>query len=214
MKAFDRRVCNGKWYKIENPYKEVVLIAIKSKLIQAFENQRLEDCIGFLEADAIDDEKDINSEICKAAKVLDEREDWQKVLKKVEEYDYNYNTAVHSYMDEKGKIFFLPVLILAAVNMDDDTTLKIRFSPEENEISNDSFNWLKLLSAKQRKCIIEIFELLLQYSIEDCMQYKEWECVYCLTEHSTQGLSKEEAMANFTVEAYAEIIVFLKKFLI
>lgn len=213
MKAFNRFVCNGKWYKIENTAKEVVLNTIKSKLIQVFGNQKLEDGIGFFEAIAIDDEKDINSPICKAARVLDEREDWQKVLKVVQEYDYNYDPAVHSYMDEKGKIFFLPVMILAAVNMDDEITLKIRFSPEDNEVSNDSFNWLKLLSTEQRKCIIEIFELLLQYSIEDCMQYKEWECVYCQTEHSTQGLSKEEAMENFTVEAYAEIVVFLKTFL-
>jgi hypothetical protein len=88
---------------------------IKSKLIQTFGNVKLGDGIGFFEACATDYEKDVNAPFCKSERALDERDNWQKVLKMIEDSDHNYDFLTPCFMDDKGKIFFLPVQLLVAI---------------------------------------------------------------------------------------------------
>jgi hypothetical protein len=186
---------------------------IKSKLIQAFGDVKLGDGVGFFEAQAIDEEKDVNAPFCKSERALDEREDWQKVLKMIEDNDHNYDFLTPCFMDDKGKIFFLPIQLLVAIYKNDDTTLSIKFSPQEEDTSYESFNWLKQLSVEQKNCVIEIFELLLQYRMEHCLQCTDWKCCYCTEIHSREAMTNEEMLEDYLVEDLTEILRFLKSYL-
>ena len=149
--------------------------SIKKKVHNAFSSVKLEDGIGYFEANAIDDYLTPDSKSYNGEKAKDERNDWQIVLKMIEDWG-QYNRAVPCFMDTKGLLF---------------DELEFVLPPY---IGNTAL--LDLLNEEQQKCLLEIYEQEVDYenSVQSYIDYKGSVCSSCGKIHRPVNYTKKEAI--------------------
>lgn len=162
---------------------------LQLELHDAFKDVKLEDGIGFHEADCIDDYLTPDDPVYQKWKALDEREDWRKLKKELEGYEY---FSQPSFMDEKGLRFFLPVLLGG------DTAEFVLTRVAEDPTSKDRRMWESLTSA-QKNVVIASLEYEVDYRLTVLLWMQDNPCTQCgkMTCHcARKGLTREKAVAQ------------------
>lgn len=162
---------------------------IELEISTAFKDVKLEDGIGFHEADCIDDYLKPDDPIYQKWKSLDEREDWRKLKKELQKREHFYH---HCFMDEKGLRFFLPVLL-------GRTELEFVLSRVVEDSTGVCRRMWQSLSLEQKNVVIESIEYEVDYRFSLINWMKDQPCTQCgkMSCHcARKGLTREEAIAE------------------
>lgn len=116
-----------------------------------------------------------------------------------------YNNSVPCFMDTKGLLFFLPVL-LCLQNFEE---LEFVLPPYSKNTA-----LLDLLNAEQQKCLLEIYEEEVNYenSIQSYINYKGSVCSSCGNIHSPVNYTKDEAIKEVESTSEYATWLFLKNY--
>lgn len=138
----------AQWKKIEN------------EIFTAFKNVELEDGIGYHEAGAIDDYYKPTDSAYIEEKNKDERYDWTKLL--VEFDNRDLDSCRHCFMDAKGLLFYLPVLL---IRQEEAVNWILHFYISElykrQGYSKSEFTkTLSLMTKEQKHCIFLFYDFL------------------------------------------------------
>nr|WP_294783857.1 DUF6714 family protein [uncultured Flavobacterium sp.] len=154
-----------------------VWLLIQKEIYTAFKDVKLEDGIGYWEADAIDDYHQKDSPAYNLAKAKDERNDWTKLLitlGHLEELNYG---AKH-FMDTKGLCFFLPYLM--TIRSSDVNYIITSALMNLKHHQKGEYDIGLLLSTEQKKCILHFYEFLISieepwWTEEDLEKFSDWQ---------------------------------------
>lgn len=194
----------------------------------AFTEVKLGDGIGIEKAWTIDDFCDEKDPRRMEARENDERDDWMKVHEVVKDWHWNER---FSFMDVKGKLFHLPVLIL--VNFDAlDYHFLSMVEFEENTDDCQNIEWqqdsykkacelLNLLTPAQKKVIVTYYERRIDYDYYVNSEHtkrgnviSEYYCTCCKSIHKSYEeipMTREEKIAEIESSEDYRIWQYLKK---
>ncbi|GEM54315.1 hypothetical protein B0A58_06525 [Flavobacterium branchiophilum NBRC 15030 = ATCC 35035] len=161
-------------------------------LYKAFKNVTLDDGIGFLEANAMDDYFSPESQEYQEERAKDERTDWRKVAAMISALDENYNSVAYCFMDVKGLRFFLPVLL--SLGHFGAIEIWMEYIVEEpktttNEKYKEMWNGL---SFEQKICFLECMEQNFLLEADFIFEYKNSICASC-GKFRNKNFTKEDA---------------------
>ncbi|XVJ69209.1 MAG: hypothetical protein HEQ39_05820 [Rhizobacter sp.] len=162
---------------------------LELEISDAFKDVKLEDGIGFHEADCIDDYLKPDDPLYQKRKALDDREDWRQLKKELEKYEF---FSHHCFMDKKGLRFFLPVL-LGRMELEFVLTRVV-----EAPTSVDRQMW-QSLNLAQKNVVIATLEYEIDYRFSVINRMQDHPCTQCgkMTCHlARKGLTREEAVAQ------------------
>lgn len=124
-----------------------------SEISAAFADTRLDDGIGLLQANGLDDYA--SDEELKQLRDRDEKTDWRRISYA----DLERCSAAPSFFDAKGFVFHLPAFLIAELNDRHPYGFIDRlFRTEEHPEG-----WRQLLTAKQRHAIISALKLIREH---------------------------------------------------
>ncbi|MFA9441601.1 hypothetical protein ACDA63_18385 [Uliginosibacterium sp. sgz301328] len=160
--------------------------AIEARIIAAFSDVRLEDGIGYFEANAKDDYLNPDDPCYQAERARDDRHDWMSLVRHIEANDGRMNECAHCFMDLKGLYFHLPVLLLTNTQL-----LSTYFLNPDTAL-------LDLLTPPQWEILIDLYEYLVDYDwwIDHLMKEEETQCRTCGKIKHRESMTRAEAMAH------------------
>lgn len=177
--------------------------AVEKQIYEAFKDVKLGNGIGYHEAECIDDYLTPADEIYQANKLLDEREDWSKLLPLFEDYDSDYISSC-SFMDAAGLHFFLPIMLLQFWGSTGSL-----FSRVVDDIENEIYFWQKL-TTKQRKAVIAVFEYHTNQTIDYFLNREERICEDCGKINCDGPLTFDETMEEMETDDEYQTLIKLR----
>lgn len=177
---------------LEEKYLTTYQNKMTPRIYKAFKNVTLDDGIGFLEANALDDYFSPESQEYQDERAKDERTDWRKVAVMISALDNNFNLAVPSFMEVKGLRFFLPVLL--SLGYFGELEIWMEYIVEKpktttNEKYKEMWNGLSL---EQKICFIECMEQQFLLEADSIFEYKNSICDSC-GKIRNKNFNKEDA---------------------
>lgn len=133
---------------------------IESEILSAFKGVKLDDGIGYFEADAIDDYLVPSSIKYQEEKAKDEREDWTRLFSIFK--DLRFDSSRHSFMDKKGILFYLPFAMTRKEDMVNSVMyfyISEVYKREGYEIGKYT-ELITLLTPEQKQCIYDFYTFL------------------------------------------------------
>lgn len=161
--------------KLYQNYKEKMV----PRIYKAFKNVTLDNGIGFLEANALDDYFSPESQEYQEERAKDERTDWRKVVQLFDNTEENYNSAAPCFMDVKGLRFFLPVLL--SLGYFGEIEIWMEYIVEEQKTTtNEKYKEMwNGLSFDQKICFLECMEQNFLLEADFIFEYKNSICDNC-----------------------------------
>ena len=127
---------------------------------KAFKNVKLGKGIGYYEAGALDMYLSPNSPEHLKIKKKDERNNWKKLFTELNCIDYDIDR--HCFMDKKGLLFYLPVLLLKkdnAVEFMLEQFISVLYK-REGYFKNPYYELFTALTEQQKHCIYLYYKYL------------------------------------------------------
>lgn len=137
-----------------NPAKEKII----TEIFEAFKNVTLEDGVGLLESEIIDDYGSDTQR--KNARNQDEKSDWQKLVNS-ETLLKSYGSGGLSFFDDKGLRFHLPAYLLTVIqhpSADIGESLIFHLT----DLSDYTLERLKILNQKQKTAILHFLKYVIK----------------------------------------------------
>ena len=163
----------GKWYQ---DYKEKTT----PRIYKAFKDVKLEDGIGFWEANAMDDYFAPESREYQEERAKDERTDWRKVAEMISNWDdENYNSLAHCFMDVKGLRFSLPVLLSLGYFGEIEICMEYIVEEPKNSTNEKYKEMWNGLSFDQKICFLDCMEQQFLLEADSIFEFKHSICASC-----------------------------------
>lgn len=137
------------------------LDAIIEQVREAFAHVKLEDGIGLIEAQGLDDY--FSGDALAVFRASDERDDWQRITIDT----LNACESSLCFMDAKGLRFILPALLIAILND------QYYYGPITNLQHKMTVDLVSTLTAKQKAAIVACLELTKKHPFLDAQQVAE-----------------------------------------
>ena len=142
---------------------------IEKEIYTAFTDIKLQNGIGYYEAGAIDDYfKSTDAEYIEE-KNRDERHDWTKLISEFKDIGF---TSRHCFMDAKGLLFFLPVLLLTQ-NETLNNMIHFYILDTYQPKLDSKYNFteaVSLMTKEQKKCIFRFYDFFRKVEYSDFWQ--------------------------------------------
>lgn len=137
------------------------LDAVIEQVRHAFANVKLEDGIGLIEAQGLDDY--LSGDALAEFRVCDERDDWQRISVDT----LNACESSPCFMDAKGLRFILPALLIASLND------QYYHGPLTYPLHRMPVELVSILTVKQKSAIVAFLELTKKHPFLDAQQVAE-----------------------------------------